>query len=324
MNRTIRWLGILLFSAASVVASAHAANRTRVIINPQPVSQGDVLTLEGIARIDGANSQVAERLSRITLGYAPSIGANRVLTRDEVLRAIQSAGIDLSTLDLSMPESVSVGRAAQSVSSKQITAAVESYVRERYSWPASDFTVEAVTPPEDVLVPQGNLIIRPSLPNFTNPTDRFFVSVALEVDGRVARSLSVEMNVEASATVAVAARQLTRGEAITPENVRFELRRVGADLRRYVTSERELQGKMLAAGVAEGSPIMASALSDRILVKRGDTVNLVARAGRVEVLAVGEARAGGRMGDRVEVLNHSSGRIVVGEITGDKTIKVNF
>lgn len=314
----------LFFVFVLMAASASAASRTRVIVQPQSFSQGDVLTLSSIARIDGVDPQVVERLQKITLGYAPTIGNSRILTRNEIAAAIESAGIDLRRVDLSMPSSVTIDRASQDISAKQISEAVETYVRDRYSWPADDFSLQISTPPEEVLLPQGALVIRPSAPNFTTPTDRFFVSVALEVDGRIARYVNVELTVEASAVVAVAARQLTRGEAITSDNVRFERRRVGADLRRYVTSEHELQGKAVALSMMEGAIISTTMLNDRMMVKRGDVVSLVARAGTIEVIAAGRARGGGKLGDRIEVLNSSSGRLVVGEVTGDKTVKVLY
>lgn len=319
-SRFVRAAGsVLLLAAASF-----AAGPVRIVVAPQPFSQGDVVTLASIARIDGDDTQLVERLGRIALGYAPAIGSNRVLSREDIAAAIESAGIDPRLVDLSMPPSVTIGRASQSVSPEQISQAVESYVRDRYSWPAQDFSMQITVPPGDVVVAQGTLVIRPSLPNFTSPADRFFVSVGLEVDGRVARYVSVELTVEASAIVAVASRPLARGDAITPGDARFERRRVGADWRRYVTSERELLGKAVAVSVPEGAVISPNMLNDRMLVKRGDIVNLVARAGRVEVFAVGESRGAGRLGDRVEVINRSSGRVVVGEIAGDKTIRVNY
>ena len=323
MNSPQRFLLSLLFVVAMSVITL-AAVRTRVIIPGQAYSSSDTLTLQAIARIDGQDIKLIERLRRVSLGYAPTFGNTRSITRDEILSAVESAGIERTTFDLSMPAKVDIERASQTVTVDQITKAIEDYARNRFAWSTNDVILRLNSQLDDVLVPQGQLAIRPSLPNTATAADRLFINVSLEVDGRVARYLSLELNVEATAIVAVAGRNIDRGQPVTVDDIRFERRQVGADLRRYLTNGRDLVGKQAAVSIQEGAILQSSMLSDRMLIKKGDEVKIIAKAGKLEILTTGEAKGGGRLGDRVEVINRSSGQIVVGEIIADKTVKVLF
>jgi len=316
------FLSLLFVVAATSVAMA--AGRTKVVIPPTAYSTGDTLTLSVIARIDGEDVKLVERLRRVSLGYGPSFGNTRTITREEILSAVESAGIETAKFDLSMPAKVDIERASQTVTADQVTKAIEDYARNRFAWSANDVTLKLTSPLDDVLVPQGQLAIRPSVPNTATAADRLFINVSLEVDGRVARYLSLELNVEATAIVAVAGRNIDRGQPVTVDDVRFERRQVGADLRRYLTNGRDLVGKQAAVSLQEGAILQSSMLSDRMLIKKGDEVRVIAKSGKLEILTSGEAKGGGRLGDRVEVINKSSGQIVVGEIIGDKTVKVLF
>jgi flagella basal body P-ring formation protein FlgA len=308
----------------SVAILATAAVRTRVIIPGQAYSSSDVLTLSAIARIDGEDVRMVEKLRRVSLGYAPTFGNTRSITREEILSAVESAGIEPAKFDLSMPAKVDIERASQTVNSEQITKSIEDYVRNRFAWSVSEVTLKLASPLDDVLVQQGQLVIRPSIPGTANASDRLFVNVSLEVDGKVVRYLSLELNVEATAIVAVAARNIDRGQPVTLDDVRFERRQVGADLRRYLTNGRDLVGKAAGVSIQEGAILQSTMLNDRMLIKRGDEVKVIAKAGALEILTTGEAKGGGRLGDRVEIITRSSGQIIVGEIIGDKTVRVTF
>src|SRR6185369_13574027 len=196
MNSPQRFLAGLLFVIAMSIVTP-AAVRTRVIIPATAYSSTDTLTLSAIARIDGEDVKLVERLRRVSLGYAPTFGNTRTITRDEILSAVESAGIESAKFDLSMPAKVDVERASQTVTVDQITKAIEDYARNRFAWSTNDVTLRLNSPLDDVLVPQGQLAIRPSLPNTATAADRLFINVSLEVDGRVARYLSLELNVEA-------------------------------------------------------------------------------------------------------------------------------
>src|SRR5882724_7294922 len=139
MKRLPRFFPSLLFVVCFAVA-AMGAVRTRVIIPSQAFSTGDTLTLAAIARIDGEDVRLVERLRRVSLGYAPTLGTTRTITRDEILSAVESSGIEATRFDLSMPSKVDVERAIQTVPVDQITRSIEDYVRNRFAWSASDVT----------------------------------------------------------------------------------------------------------------------------------------------------------------------------------------
>src|SRR5947209_11788055 len=118
-----------------------------------------------------------------------------------------------------MPSRVNIGRATQTITAAQVSQVVDQFVRERFGWSKESVALHLVTGLEDILVPQGALLIKPSLPNSLVPTDRFFVSVAFEVDGRTARYLNLELDVEATAIVAVVGHGVERGAIVAAGDV---------------------------------------------------------------------------------------------------------
>src|ERR1700748_81445 len=112
----MRSIKTLLFSfaiVASLAITASAVTKTHIIISPRSYATTETLTLAGIARIDGDDVHLVERLRRVSLGYSPVVGTSRTITRDEILSAVESAGIEMAKIDLSMPPKVNVERASQ-------------------------------------------------------------------------------------------------------------------------------------------------------------------------------------------------------------------
>jgi flagella basal body P-ring formation protein FlgA len=60
------------------------------------------------------------------------------------------------------------------------------------------------------------------------------------------------------------------------------------------------------------------------LVRRGDSVTIVAEAGAMRVTAAGEARQKGGRGDRIAVVNLDSRRTIYAQVIDGRTVAVNF
>lgn len=132
----------------------------------------------------------------------------------------------------------------------------------------------------------------------------------------------VPVEVVVMTDVLVAARPLTRGHVLTPEDVRTERRNVSKLRRGYLESLEAMTGQRLRSPVLAGAVLIPSVLEADQLVRRGQTVTLIANAGGITVNMSGTALADGGLNQRIRVENKKSGRIVEGLVRSAEHVEV--
>ena len=115
-----------------------------------------------------------------------------------------------------------------------------------------------------------------------------------------------------------------RDSKIEPQDVELRTMRVPGLADTYIRDPAELADRHLKAAAAPGTALDINLLAADILVKRGQRVTLVARAGSVEVRAQGEAVADATASGRVRVLNLDSRRIVEGQVESRDRVRVSL
>src|SRR5436190_11038064 len=83
------FLAVVIFLFAAVAANAQGKIRIRVAA--EATIEDDRVTLADISKISGPPESTG-RLGAISLGYAPNTGANREISRAQILLAISAAG----------------------------------------------------------------------------------------------------------------------------------------------------------------------------------------------------------------------------------------
>lgn len=121
--------------------------------------------------------------------------------------------------------------------------------------------------------------------------------------------------------VAIALSPLRRGERIDPSQVALGLvDRPGFE--GLPSSLDEVVGNVVRIPIRAGNAIRKAWLLGEPLVSGGQQVSLICTVGGVEVMASGRSMDGGRLGDRVRVLNLSSRRVVTGFVEGPGVVRV--
>jgi len=85
-----------------------------------------------------------------------------------------------------------------------------------------------------------------------------------------------------------------------------------------------IQGLQARRTVGIGDIITEKHVEKIPVVRRGDAIRLIARAGRMSMSAVGEALQDGGIGDRIRVKNSDSGKVVYGQVLEDGAIQVGL
>lgn len=147
-------------------------------------------------------------------------------------------------------------------------------------------------------------------------------SVNVRCEGDVAWSLFVPATVREQRTIAVAATALPGGRLLTPADIRMEPTWLIDDSRDYLDNTGAAAGRLTTRPFATGAPLTLQCLRNPRAVKRGATVTVALAQGPLAIHVGGVALQDGAVGDRIQVRNSSSKRIVEAVINADGSVVV--
>lgn len=146
--------------------------------------------------------------------------------------------------------------------------------------------------------------------------DSAATSVEVRCEGSQPWSLYVPVTLASFAEVVVAAHPLPRNAVLTAADLSVARRRVNPYNADYFTAIDAVSGQLTARTVATGQVLGGSNLKRPQLVRRGDQVIVTSLAGSIKVSVQGRALENGALGDRIDVQNANSERVVEGEVSG--------
>jgi flagella basal body P-ring formation protein FlgA len=134
----------------------------------------------------------------------------------------------------------------------------------------------------------------------------------------------VPLTVQAWVEAVVVTRPLARGVAIGAADVRLERRELAQLPYGYMTDPGQALGQLTARALAAGHALLPRQLRAGALVRRGDTITLLARRGGMAVRMQGEALGEGAAGTRVRVRNARSQRVVEGTVVAAGLVELGL
>lgn len=132
----------------------------------------------------------------------------------------------------------------------------------------------------------------------------------------------VPVEVAVSASVLVARRSLPRGHVLTPDDVREERRDVSRLRRGYLSEVTQLVGQRLKAPLLAGKVLTPAVLESDRIIRRGQSVTVVANSGGISITMAGTALADGGLHQRIRVENANSGRVIEGIVRSREHVEV--
>jgi flagellar basal body P-ring formation protein FlgA len=125
---------------------------------------------------------------------------------------------------------------------------------------------------------------------------------------------------DVSAEVLVTTAAVPAGRMFAATDLAFERRTVSAIDDVFSEAEAVI-GQSSRRTLRAGQIVQRQVLVAPVLVRRGDTVRIVARSGPVEVTSMGEALEAGRSDDRVRVRNAATGKVIHARVTGSGMVE---
>jgi flagella basal body P-ring formation protein FlgA len=331
MRKTINNF-ILTFSIFSVFSvailflfcvSVSAQNKIIIRVSAETVVENDRIELGKIAQISGEAAKI-ERLKSISLGYAPNVGLTREILRGQIVLALNAAGFVENEILLDAPIKILVRRASQEITNNQIRQAVEKSVLSQFPVDKISAQIVRFDAPDKILVPIGSFEIRVTSANVQNLFATFSLPIEIRVDNKVVRRLAINAEIEAFAEILVAAKDLAANTKVSESDVRIEKRRLEKPITNYLCETKNLRGAVLLKNVSSGTEITSNIIISSYVVKIGDSVQIEAQSGALKIIIKGEARASGKIGDRISVKNSQSGAILQAEVLDEGLVKINF
>ncbi|MCL1940763.1 MAG: flagellar basal body P-ring formation chaperone FlgA [Synergistaceae bacterium] len=299
---------IFLLLPAAIASAAPAGPDVLSIRIPDEVrSAMNSFTLSEIADIEGPKES-----SRIAGMLRFSVPASHILLRDDVINAIQKSGITGVRIELRMSQEVSVevvGSVSQTGGANEDERRNLSDVIKKLSgW---KFDVEAVPQGQ---IPQGALTgpasVKPGAAS---------VNLKFRDNKKVERTLLVRLTWYQPAIILK--RAMKRGEIIRAEDIgERSVKIITPNV--YASSPDEVVGKSLRNHLQQGEMILLSLLANMPIIHKGKIITIYINSEGIIIESPGEALQDGSLGDRINVRNLSSKKIVSGIIRTPERVEV--
>lgn len=308
----------VVFGTALVQAQTAAVD-----VRPETTLEAARINLGDIAVVSG-EGQTIERLGKISLGYGPNIGLVREIRREQIVLAVMAAGFTESQVKITSPAVIHVRRAGQAVSETLIREAIEAEFFTRLRSENVRARLARLSVPPNIQVPTGQIDVRVNSSSVRNIFMPFAVPVEVRVNGALVRTFAATCEIEAYADVFRAAKDLPAGASVTEGDLRRENTRIDRPISNYVRDLNALRGAALTRGVWNGSALTRDSLAAVAVIKPGDPIRIEAGAGKMKIIVNGEAKAAGRIGDRIAVRNSQSGTILQAFVVDKGLVRVGL
>ena len=302
-----------LACAALLQASgASGAERPlRIDIPPFVQADGTAFTLGDIARISGPEG-VRDALSPLIL----SVEEGGVVTREQVVRAVEASGLEGVRLEVRMPDRVRVEAAGTDGTPGggggrfSPDESLISVIKSLAAWDG-DVEVSHAGP-----IPEGRLVSPASLvPGCAAATLRFRDGAGRE------RSLAVRLTW--TRNVLVMARSVPRGQPLAAEDFVTRPMRI-ANPGVYAVQLSQAVGRTSRRPLPQGKPVPLEFLSMPPVAKKGRTVLIVVRQGGLMAAVKGILLEDGAAGDIVRVRRADDKKVVLrARVLDSKTVEVD-
>ena len=304
-------MGVLLTLTFLLGAATPAAV---VVIPGDATVEGNEIRLGEIAELRGFDTALRERLATLSLGRAASPARERVFSGNSLrqrVRAIHPA------LQVEVPDQVRVHTAFREITPDFVRTHVERAIRHKMPWSDAAVSFAAWRLPE----PFAAALAAQRVVVHFRGEERFLRRVHAELelvgaDGapRIRRSASVNMSVRLP--VVVTTRDLHRGAVLETEHLRLQERELGGLPRNVLRDLEHAGGLQLARALDAGTPLVPGYLRTEPLVKRGDTVIVVAESTGLAVQLEARALEAGSLGETIRFENRKTRYRFQAEVTG--------
>jgi len=315
-------LALVLLPATACNISASDLTRIRI---PEKVQiDNEAIRLSDIAKIEGSDSLLIQKLSGIVVGRAPLPGNSRNLDGNTIKTRLKQNGIDLAELILDIPPSIALSRSFLEVSQERIKELVSDYIIKNFLSDNSNASIKNIQVSESLRLPGGRITYEVSAPRNRDIVGQVPFAVRFDVNGKLYKRVWATVTIEVLAEVVVTKKPLGRHKPITEDDImvlKVDLAKVPSDV---ITDPEAVLGKRTRRAIGSKTFLRANLIEFPPLVRRGDVVVIVAETQGIKITALGQVKKKGALGDRIPVINFESKKVLYARVVDSNTVKIDF
>jgi flagella basal body P-ring formation protein FlgA len=318
----IAWLtGVLLLVS---VGELWGATPTLVRVAGSSLVDGERLYLGKIAKIEGSDPAIIDKLASLDLGRAPLPGKTREFEENTFMRHLRQNGFDPDELVLEIPSKVIVKRSLIVITQEEIKKLVSDYISENLIRDRHDASIKDIYVAEDLNLPGGRITFTVNPPSSGEIMGKIPFTIDFDVNGEFHKTIRATAEIDVFTDVVVTQKPLGRYQPITEDDI--ELQRLNlADLPSdVITDPDEVLGKRTRRVIGSKTVLRSNLIELPPLVKRGDVVVIIAETAGFKITALGQVKKKGRLGERIPVTNFDSNKLLYGRVLDANTVKVEF
>lgn len=182
--------------------------------------------------------------------------------------------------------------------------------------------LQLIRAPQMMELPAGKVVCEAELPQKLRYGNTNPVHVSVFLNGEFYRRVVCYYRVSVYDKVLVAAHDLHVDKPIAAADVRLEERSVAGGAGRYLTKLDDVQGRVAARTIKEGTAVESVMLQQPIVMDVGSPVTIRVNYHGIEVSANGIAMQRGRLGAKIRVRNVASGKVLRGTVVDAATVEI--
>ncbi len=152
--------------------------------------------------------------------------------------------------------------------------------------------------------------------------NKFSCKVEVFADGKPYAKTEVQGKYYVLGEVYVPARNINKGEVIAEDMLKTIRVRMNRIKPANVVDKDKLINKEAKKSLKEGKVINARDIGNKILIKRNDIVTIVYKTDKMQITAKVQAMSDGAKGEKIEVMNTKSKKVLFAEVIDANTVEV--
>jgi len=153
--------------------------------------------------------------------------------------------------------------------------------------------------------------------------NKFSCKVEIFADGSMAKDTDIQGKYYVIADVWVPSTNISKGEVITEKMVKRLNTRMNRIKPQNIIDKDKIVGKEAKRPLKEGKIISDRDIGTKIVIKKGEVVNMMYVTNSMQIAAKVEALSNGSAGERIEVMNIKSKKVVTAEVIDSQTVRVD-
>jgi len=302
----------------------YAEGITSISVYEKALVEKDEILLGKIAGIEGDDHLLIRKLKKMVIGRSPLPGKSRYIGRKYIKLRLKQNDIDLLNLVFKAPEKIKISRSFVEISREEIEKIVLDYIYGKEFWDKNNTKIVNIQITKLPLLPRKKITYKIIPPKVMNGMGTIPLSVHFLVDGELYKKVKATVKIKIFKEVLVTKKPLGRYRTITQEDVYMQKMDITNLPNDIITNYKDILGKRVRRNIWAKVVLRAEYIEFPPLVKRGDTVLIVAESDNMKISALGEVRKSGRRGERVKVINLNSNKKIFARVIDENTVRVDF